>query len=74
MVCIGLFPLAGSFELLTERYMRAQGNDARFVNGFASHLQNMALNDIYMSYCLSTNEASCQHDAERYAVCKVAGA
>lgn len=70
---IGLYPLTKSFDLMNSDYLRSLGFNDSYVEGFASHIQNDALHEIYMSYCFASGQAWCRYDSTSNVICKVAG-
>ena len=67
----GLSPLSDSFDLLRESYIEELRFNHSFIPGFASYMQNNVFNDMYMGYCVQSEQVTCETDEIRYVVCKI---
>ena len=63
--------MADSFPLLRDSYLDELTFDSSFVSGFASYLQVNHLNDMYMGYCVSSEQVTCDPDINRQVACKI---
>ena len=70
-LCAGLNPISDSFDMMRPEYLRSIDLNDSLVDGFAAFMQDNVLNHMVMSYCMQSEEVSCDIYTVRTVICKV---